>query len=133
MGRGGADEIVANALPGSPFAVQVAASRAIETATMLGNKHVQFMEWVEHGYGIVQLQEDKAIFECWWQNKVQDNAPDVLGIQMVSFSTDEPTRLPTARFRNQVDAVALHGMSVSPSSSARKAPLAPMSAQILSR
>ncbi|BET26245.1 alkaline phosphatase D [Limnobacter thiooxidans] len=133
MGRGGADEIVANALPGSPFAVQVAASRAIETATMLGNKHVQFMEWVEHGYGIVQLQEDKAIFECWWQNKVQDNAPDVLGIQMVSFSTDEPTRLPTARFRNQVDAVALHGMSVSPSSSARKAPLAPMPAQILPR
>ena len=133
MGRGGADEIVANALPGSPFAVQVAASRAIETATMLGNKHVQFMEWVEHGYGIVQLQEDKAIFECWWQNKVQDNAPDVLGIQMVSFSTDEPTRLPTPRFRNQVDAVALHGMSVNASSSARKAPLAPMPAQILPR
>lgn len=133
MGRGGADEIVANALPGSPFAVQVAASRAIETATMLGNKHVQFMEWVEHGYGIVQLGQDKAIFECWWQNKVQENAPDVLGVQMVSFSTDEPTRLPTPRFKNQVDAVTLHGMPVSPSSSARKAPLAPMSAQILSR
>lgn len=22
---------------------------------MLGNKHVQFMEWVEHGYGIAHI------------------------------------------------------------------------------
>jgi alkaline phosphatase D len=133
MGRGGADEIVANALPGSPFAVHVAASRAIEAATMLGNKHVQFMEWVEHGYGIVQLEQDKAVFECWWQNKLLDNAPDVLGVQMVSFANDEPTRLPTPRFKNQVDSVTLHGMPVQPSSSSRAAPLAPMPAQILAR
>ncbi|WP_291713204.1 hypothetical protein [Limnobacter sp. CACIAM 66H1] len=133
MGRGGADELVANALPGSPFAVHVAASRAIEAATMLGNKHVQFMEWVEHGYGIVQLEQDKAMFECWWQNKLQENAPDVLGVQMVSFANDEPTRLPTPRFKNQVDSVILHGMSVQPSSSSRAAPLAPEPVQVLAR
>ncbi|HEX4842408.1 MAG TPA: alkaline phosphatase D family protein [Limnobacter sp.] len=133
MGRGGADELVANALPGSPFAVHVAASRAVEAATMLGNKHVQFMEWVEHGYGIVQLEQDKAIFECWWQNKLQENAPDVLGVQMVSFSSDEPMRLPTPRFKNQVDAVVLHSMPVAPSRSDRVAPLAPMPTQVLAR
>ncbi|HEX4878236.1 MAG TPA: alkaline phosphatase D family protein [Limnobacter sp.] len=133
MGRGGADELIANALPGSPFAMHVAGSRAVEAATMLGNRHVQFMEWVEHGYGIVQLDKDKAIFECWWQNKLQENAPDVLGIQMVSFAASEPMRLPTPRFKNQVDAVTLHGMAVQASRSERTAALAPTPAQVLAR
>lgn len=133
MGRGGADELVANALPGSPFPVQVAASRAIENATMLGNRHVQFMEWVEHGYGIVHLTEEKAIFECWWQNKTSENAPDVLGIQMVSFAKEDAMRLPVPRFRNQVDAVNLHGMAVEPTRSGRSAPLAPKATSIQAR
>jgi alkaline phosphatase D len=133
MGRGGADELVANAAPGLPFPLQVAATRAVETATLAGNKHVQFMEWVEHGYGIVQLDADKALFECWWQNKTVENAPDVLGMQLVSFANDEATRLPTPRFRNQIDPVTLHGMAVSPSSSPRKAALAPAAQKVLAR
>lgn len=133
MGRGGADELIANAAPGLPFPLQVAATRAVETATLVGNKHVQFMEWVEHGYGIVQLDSDKALFECWWQNKNLDNAPDVLGMQLVSFARDEASRLPTPRFRNQIDPVSLHGMAVSPSTSPRKAALAPAAQKVLAR
>lgn len=133
MGRGGADELIANAAPGLPFVLQVAATRAIETATLAGNKHVQFMEWVEHGYGIVQLDSDKALFECWWQDKTLDNAPDVLGMQLVSFSKDDANRLPVPRFRNQIDPVSVHGMGVSPSSSPRKAALAPAALQVLAR
>lgn len=133
MGRGGADELVANALPGSPFPLHVAASRAIELATLTGNRHVQFMEWVEHGYGIVQLDTEKAVFECWWQNKLQGDSPDVLGMQLVSFATEDPARLPVPRFRNQVDPVMHHGMQVQPTESSRKSPLAPSAAVVLSR
>ena len=84
MGRGGADELVANANPGSTVADQVAGARAIEQASINGNKNIQFKEWVDHGYGIVHLTADNALFEYWWQDKLTADSPDVLGFQMVA-------------------------------------------------
>ncbi|MCQ8896145.1 hypothetical protein NQT62_06800 [Limnobacter humi] len=91
------------------------------------------MEWVEHGYGIVQLDADKAVFECWWQNKLEDNSPDVLGAQLVSFSANASTQFPVPRFKNQIDTVGVHGLGVMPTQSPRRAALAPMAAVLKPR
>ena len=125
MGRGGADELVANALslpPGSPATIEGA--RAIELALISGNKNVQFVEWVDHGYGIVSLTAERAIFEYWWQDKLTPDSPGVLGMQMISFADAAPG-LPIARYQDQIDPVTVHGMSVAPTSGTRTAAPAP--------
>lgn len=114
MGRGGADELIVNAAPGTPFAAQVAGSRAVEMATLTGNKHVQFMEWVEHGYGIVHLEPTRAVFECWWQDKLVENSPDIMGAQLVSYAADNALAIPSPQFKNQIDVVQVHGMLPTP-------------------
>lgn len=125
MGRGGADELIANAAAGSPPDLHVAGSRAVEQATLLGNRHVQFMEWVEHGYGIVHLDADKAIFECWWQDKLTPDSPDVLGAQLVSWAAEAATAAPIPRFLNQIDDVRAFGLTVTPTTGSRTAAPAP--------
>jgi hypothetical protein len=45
---------------------------------------------------------------------------------MVSFAADEPTALPTPRFRNQIDNVVLHGREVEATKGSRTALPAPM-------
>lgn len=112
MGRGGADEIFANAVPGNPQLLNVAGARALELVVATGNKNVQFIEWVDHGYGIVDLSAERAIFEYWWQDKLTPDSPDILGMQMVSWAVDDPAALPSPRFRDQLDTVALHGLPV---------------------
>ncbi len=125
MGRGGADELVANANPFSSPADQVAGARALELAAITGNKATQFIEWVDHGYGIVHLTADAAIFEYWWQNKLEPDSPDVLGQQMLCFAENAPDNLPVPRYQDQLDGVSLHGRSISPTSGSRTAAPAP--------
>ena len=125
MGRGGADELVANANPGSTVADQVAGARAIERAVIEGNKNCQFIEWVDHGYGIVHLAADRALFEYWWQDKLTPGSLDVLGNQMVAFAEDDAMALPAPRFRDQIDTVTAHGLSVAASAGSRTAEPAP--------
>ena len=136
MGRGGADELVSRALidaaesAGLPAinneAVNIAGTRAVEQALIDGNKNVQFIEWVDHGYGIVHLTAERAVFEFWWQDKLTADSPDVLGFQMVSFAEDDATALPVARYRDQLDSVTAHGMTVAPTSGSRIAAPAPL-------
>ena len=133
MGRGGADEIVARARPGNPFAANVAGSRAIEQAVITADKNVQFIEWVDHGYGIVDLTAERALFEYWWQDKLTPNAPDVLGFQMVSWAADAPTAIPMPRYRDQIDNVTLHGLTVVATSGSRSAEPAPLTATVMPR
>ena len=113
MGRGGADEIFANLNPMNPQALNVLGARAIELAVMAGNRHIQFVEWVDHGYGIVDLTPERAIYECWWQDKLTPGSPDVLGQQLVSWMADAPAALPP-RYRDQIDSVTSHGLTVAP-------------------
>ncbi|MES2684748.1 MAG: alkaline phosphatase D family protein [Pseudomonadota bacterium] len=133
LGRGGADEIVQNANPDNPFAANVAGARAVEQAVMGGNKNVQFIEWVDHGYGIVDLRAPQAIFECWWQNKLVVNSPDVLGMQLVSFGADNATALPQPRYRDQIDYVLLHGMTVAATTGTRVSEPAPLTEVVMPR
>lgn len=135
MGRGGADELVSRALidaaeaAGLPAfdnpAANVAAARAVELAVMNGNKNVQFIEWVDHGYGLVHLTAEHAIFECWWQDKLTPESPDILGMQLISYASDAPMALPAPRYRDQIDAVTLHGRMVAATTGTRTAEPAP--------
>ncbi|HEY0975346.1 MAG TPA: alkaline phosphatase D family protein [Solimonas sp.] len=128
MGRGGADELVTNAMgiePGSPLGV--VGARALELALIAGNKNVQFVEWVDHGYGIVSLTAERAIFEWWWQDKLTPGSPDVLGQQMVCWAQASNTALP-ARFQDQIDSVLAHGRTVSATIGTRTAAPAPLDA-----
>ena len=133
MGRGGADEIIANAEPDSPRASQVAGTRALEAALINGNANVQFIEWVDHGYGIVDLNAERAIFEHWWQDKLTPDAPDVLGMQLVSWAEDQPLAVPAPHFRDQLDAVTLHGLTVAATNGSRSAEPAPLTETVLPR
>lgn len=124
MGRGGFDEIIANSSPDSSFEEQVSASRTTERGLMGITPACQFVEWVDHGYGIVHLTEDAATFEYWWQDKLTPESPDVLGNQMIAFAADNTTLTPP-RYRNQLDHVSLHGLSVEATAGDRTAEPAP--------
>ncbi|MEZ5573503.1 MAG: alkaline phosphatase D family protein [Halioglobus sp.] len=124
MGRGGFDEIIANNLPNSTTQQQVSASRDTEKGLLKGTPWCQFVEWVDHGYGIVHLTSESATFEYWWQDKLTPDSPDVLGNQMVAFANDDLTQMPP-RYRNQLDHVSLHGMEVLPTTGDRTAEPAP--------
>jgi len=126
LGRGGADEIIQNANPSNPFALNVAGARVVEQAVMQGNRNVQFIEWVDHGYGIVDLRPERAIFECWWQNKLVADSPDVLGMQLVSWAADNATAVPQPRYRDQIDYVLLHGLTVAATTGTRSSAAAPL-------
>lgn len=126
MGRGGGDEMLANWLqlpPGS--APTIVGTRALETALITANKNVQFIEWVDHGYGIVDLNRERAIFEYWWQDKLTPDSPDVLGRQMVAWAQQD-TNHAIARFQDQLDDVSAHGMAVSATRGTRSAAPAPL-------
>lgn len=125
MGRGGADELVANALklpPGS--APTVVGARAIELAVIAGNKNCQFIEWVDHGYGIVHIAADRAVFEYWWQDKLTPNSPDVLGRQMIAWAQEDSSGL-VGKFQDQLNEVSMFGLSVTATSGTRTALPAP--------
>ncbi|AXQ31571.1 alkaline phosphatase [Solimonas sp. K1W22B-7] len=125
MGRGGADELIANALgSGAAPLLNVAGARAVELALLVGNNNCRFVEWVDHGYGIVSLNAERAIFEWWWQDKLTPDAPDVLGYQMVTFTQENATALPP-RFQDQIDSVSAHGMSVAATVGERVSAAAP--------
>ncbi|MGJ8670352.1 MAG: alkaline phosphatase D family protein [Oceanococcus sp.] len=119
MGRGGADELVANANPLSSVIDQIAGARALELAAITGNKATQFIEWVDHGYGIIHLTTERAVFEYWWQDKLTPDSPDVLGNQMVAFSQENTSTLPSPQYQDQLDYVVHHGESVTPTSGSR--------------
>jgi len=140
LGRGGADELVLRALidGGAPLneatlSSSVLATRALETAVIAANKNVQFIEWVDHGYGIVDLRPERAIFEYWWQDKLTRDSPDVLGMQMVSWAADSATAVPMPRYRDQLDVVLAHGMAVAATAGTRVSEPAPLTETVLPR
>ena len=140
LGRGGADELVSRALidGGAPDnaatqASSVQGARAVEAALIDGNKNVQFIEWVDHGYGIVDLTAERAIFEHWWQDKLTANSPDVLGMQMVSWAADNATAVPAPHYRDQIDAVLAHGMTVAATNGTRVSEPAPLTELVMPR
>ena len=123
MGRGGADDAIAGALPVGSATV-ITATRAAEQALLNLNPSAQFMEWADHGYGIVHLTRDSAIFEFWWQDKFNPRARDVLGHQMIAWAREDRSTHPP-RYRQQIDAVTLHGLPVEPTRGTRQSAPAP--------
>ncbi len=123
MGRGGADETIRGATGlGRPECTAIA--RAAESAILTLNRNAQFVEWVDHGYGIIDLDRDRAVFEFWWQDKHVPGSPDVLGHQMVAFAEEDRSTVPP-RFRDQIDAVELHGLPFGATAGVPHGPQAP--------
>ena len=130
MGRGGADEMIRSAIPtgsatGDARYESIRISRAAEMAILSLNRNAQFVEWVNHGYGIIDLTHQRAVFEYWWQDKYVAGAPDVLDQQMVAWADDDTTVSPP-RHRDQIDAVTLHGLPSAPTSGAQNLPAPPL-------
>ncbi|MBU6281886.1 alkaline phosphatase D family protein [bacterium] len=125
MGRGGADETVKRGNASSTFAQQVAGARSLEAPLIGLNPNMQFLEWVEHGYGIVDLTPERAIFEYWWQDKLVPDSPDVLGLQAVTWAREDAGASPAPRYRDQVDPVALHGLATEATRGTRRSEPAP--------
>lgn len=125
MGRGGADEIVANANPLSTVVDQVLGARALELVAISGNKATQFIEWVDHGYGIVHLTAERAVFEYWWQDKLTPGSPDVLGQQMISFANNDTSNALLPKYQDQIDPVGHHGETLAATQGERTAAAAP--------
>ncbi|MFC4602825.1 alkaline phosphatase D family protein [Rhodococcus kronopolitis] len=123
MGRGGADDMIRGAT-GLGRAESTEIARAAEAAILTLNRNAQFVEWVDHGYGIIDLDRDRAVFEFWWQDKQTPRSPDVLGHQMVAFAEEDRAAVPP-RFRDQIDAVELHGLPYGPTAGAPYGPPAP--------
>lgn len=124
MGRGGADELIANASGGGSEASNIAGARAIEAAVINGNSNCQFIEWVDHGYGIVDLNAERAIFEFWWQDKLTPDSPGVLGYQMIAWAQEDSSGA-VGRFQDQIDNVTAHGLPVAATRGSRSAEPAP--------
>lgn len=140
LGRGGADEIVSRALIDggaaegpATLAASVAGARALELALITANKNVQFIEWVDHGYGVVDLTAERALFEYWWQDKLTADSPDVLGMQLVSWGADDAMAVPAAHYRDQIDSVLAHGMTVAATSGTRVSEPAPLTEVVMPR
>lgn len=102
----------------------VAATRVVEARLAARNPGVQFMEWVDHGYGVVDLDRRRAVFEFWWQDKLTPGSPDVLGHQMITWAEDDASQDPP-RYRHQIDAVQLHGLPVEATRGTRSSEPAP--------
>lgn len=123
MGRGGADDQIAGIMPiGSPAVVS--ATRVAEQALLGLNQPVQYMEWADHGYGIIHYTRESATFEYWFQNKYAATGPDVLGHQMIAWAKEDLSK-PVPRYPHQIDAVTLHGLPVEATKGSRTAAPAP--------
>ncbi|MCG8317803.1 MAG: alkaline phosphatase D family protein, partial [Pseudomonadales bacterium] len=90
ISRGGADENIRGLLGGSenPLSgvLALAGSAIASTALVNSNPNAQYMEWTHHGYGIVDLQSDKAIMEYWWTPILSEKNSERLGAQLISWS-----------------------------------------------
>lgn len=116
IGRGGADETVQgqayDARYGdgpinreafeSPEMVEagIAGSRALEAGISSSNQNVRYMDWVEHGYGIVHLTAEEAVLEYWWQDILNRTGEERLGHAMrvprgSDHAVESPEALPT--------------------------------------
>lgn len=123
MGRGGADDLIAGPLRiGSPGVIS--ATRVAEQGLLGMNLPVQYMEWADHGYGIIHFTRESAIFEYWFQNKFDPTSPDVLAHQMIAWAKEDTSHHPP-RYPHQIDAVTLHGLPVKATSGTRSAAPSP--------
>lgn len=115
--RGGADETIRGEMnerrPGlsdeeTVRSAAVAGSQVVEAVVRASNPSTQFMEWVEHGYGIAHLTAEAATMEYWWVPIRKRTTDQRLGAQFRSLrgagvledhAVREPTPEPTSGSR----------------------------------
>lgn len=127
VSRGGADETVEGIYyqnrygEGPPYdrsrfegaevqAAGLAGSRAIEAGLMSANPNMRYVEWTEHGFGLVHLTADEALLEFWWAPILEPSDELRLGQQIrVASGSNHAERV----------------LSATASSGASRGPLAP--------
>lgn len=68
----------------------VVGAQALETGIRAANPSTQFIDWVEHGYGIAHLTDDEAVMEYWWVPIEERTTDQRLGAQFRSLREQEP-------------------------------------------
>lgn len=142
MGRGGVDDTLAKELPGmvksagqsvidllsdddravlprelldsdDDRAAVIALTRVAEAGFLRANYACQYLDWVDHGYGILDVTRKRVVAEFWWQDKRTPDSAEVLGQQLVVWGEEDASADPP-RFPHQIDPVSHHGFAVSP-------------------
>ena len=96
--RGGADEVVEDEIwdyfsPEMARDVAVALTRFASNEIDATNPHVEYIEWVEHGYGIAHLTPDEARLEYWWTPLLPRTPQQEFGAQVRVPQTDTTDEL----------------------------------------
>lgn len=97
VSRGGAEETFAGilyrqAFGGPPYEDRAryepllvpgaASSVALEQELMAGNPNLRYIQWRDHGYGIVHLTQKEAVLEYWWTPILAPSQSQTLGQQL---------------------------------------------------
>lgn len=94
-------------------AAVVVVTRVAEAGFLRANFVCQYLDWVDHGYGIVDVTRERVVAELWWQDKRTPDSADVLGQQLVVWGEEDGSATPP-RFPHQIDPVSHHGFAVRP-------------------
>jgi alkaline phosphatase D len=97
VSRGGADETIQGALSGLfpddiLRRVTVGTTRFVEDEIAATNPNVQFIEWVEHGYGIAHVTEEETRLDYWWTPIDRRTPQQEFGAQMRVPRSDDQMR-----------------------------------------
>ncbi len=86
-----------------------AATEGLEGALAAANTTLRYVQWRDHGYGIVHLTPGEAVLEHWWQPILEPSTDEQLGAQhRVVRGTDHVERVisPAATCGRRVSAPA---------------------------
>jgi alkaline phosphatase D len=98
ISRGGGDESVRGVISG-PLSEEMTRrltaglTRFATNEIDATNAHVQFIEWIEHGYGIAHLTPEEARLEYWWTPLMPRTPQQELGAQLRVPRTDTTEQL----------------------------------------
>lgn len=83
VSRGGADETIRGAIGdflGSNIIAKIG-SDIVSHVLKLSNANAKYVEWSQHGYGIVDIDCNRAVFEFWWTPILKSTKEQTLGSQ----------------------------------------------------
>ena len=119
VSRGGAYETIEPVIQGLldddiTHRVTVGVTRFASAEIDATHPHVQYTEWIEHGYGIAHVTEQEVTLEYWWTPLTPRTPQQELGVQLRVPRSDE-----------QLTNHAVHVSDPQPTAGSRTAPPAP--------
>ncbi|MCG8671198.1 MAG: alkaline phosphatase D family protein [Pseudomonadales bacterium] len=84
ISRGGADETIRGILGTELALLATAASTVASNFLSTTNPNCQYLEWSNHGYGIVDMKPDHVTLEFWWTRILSHATTERMGAQLLS-------------------------------------------------